>query len=103
MSGGLRARCRPFFDADLHSGLMCTLKLRTLRGRAILQQRYLFWTLVGGICAGTDNFEALMAFIESLIEEHFLRLLDTMQRSIVTDMFAQAQHCFQCSRKLVYI
>ena len=41
--------------------------------------------------AGTDNFEALMAFIESLIEEPFLRLLDTMQRSVITDVFAQAR------------
>ena len=41
--------------------------------------------------AGTDNFEALMAFIESLIEEPFLRLLDTIQRSVITDVFAQAR------------
>ncbi len=32
-----------------------------------------------------------MAFIESLIEEPFLRLLDTIQRSVITDVFAQAR------------
>ena len=32
-----------------------------------------------------------MAFIESLIEESFLGVLDTNQRSIITDMFAQAR------------
>ena len=40
---------------------------------------------------GTDKFEVLMAFIESLIEESFLGVLDTNQRSIITDMFAQAR------------
>lgn len=42
-------------------------------------------------CTGTDKFEVLMAFIESLIEESFLGVLDTNQRSIITDMFAQAR------------
>ena len=32
-----------------------------------------------------------MAFIESLIEESFLGVLATNQRSIITDMFAQAR------------
>ncbi|KAK9842495.1 hypothetical protein WJX81_002719 [Elliptochloris bilobata] len=44
---------------------------------------------------GTDNFEALMAFIESLIEESFLHVLGMNQRNVITDIFAQASAAAQ--------